>query len=164
MREHNRSQKSLPNIYFKRWPNLDPKKWHCIFKWKHLSIKLQNLKFICRLRIPVDEAEPHGGGVWVEKLKLKSNIYLTCCFLLSMIKDLLEFLSPELSNHLAELCTLMILRCSLLLCIWEKNLWDCGTLFKVGHWQNLVLQRWLVVNTFPGAIPIYLDRHKYEDF
>ena len=90
---------------------------------KTLSLFVQNLKFICRLLIPVDEAQPHGGGVGVEKLKLKKNIYFTCSLSSFIIKDLVfvvqpnshyyEFLSPELSNHLAELCTLMILRCSL---------------------------------------------------
>jgi len=56
--------------------------------YKTLSLFVQNLKFICRLLIPVDEAKPHGGGVWVEKLKLKKNIYLTCCLLSFIIKDL----------------------------------------------------------------------------
>ena len=84
-----------------------------------------HLQLLSSLLVPVDEAKPHGGGVGVEKLKLKKNIYFTCSLSSFIIKDLVfvvqpnshyyEFLSPELSNHLAELCTVTILRCSLLL-------------------------------------------------
>ena len=48
-------------------------------------------------------------------------VYQRPSFCCSTKQQLLEFLSPELSNHLAELCTLMILRCSLLLRIWKKS-------------------------------------------
>ena len=32
---------------------------------------VENLQLVCRLLVSVDESEPHGGGVRVEKLKLE---------------------------------------------------------------------------------------------
>ena len=40
---------------------------------------MENLQLVGRLLVSVDEAEPHGGGVRVEKLKLGGEIWSTLC-------------------------------------------------------------------------------------
>ena len=54
-----------------------------------------HLQLLSSLLVPVDEAKPHGGGVGVEKLKLKNNILLTCCLLSFINKDLVFVVQPN---------------------------------------------------------------------
>ena len=41
-----------------------------------------HLQLLSSLLVPVDEAKPHGGGVWVQKLKLKKQHFIDLLFVI----------------------------------------------------------------------------------
>ena len=161
MSEHNRFQKSWPNIYFKRWPNLDSKKVTLHFQMEISKYQIDLYKTLSLFAAcwspwtrPSHMEEWYGSrnSSWRTTFIWLAVYYHGPSFCCTMYNQ---------TATIRVLITWAVQSSRWTLHIDDSSLFPPppylkkieNALFKVGHWQSLVLQRWFFVNTWLGSIP-----------